>query len=208
MPKIKLTYFDMNGGRGEPARLAMHIAGIELEDHRIPFKDWPAVKPSTPFGAIPVLEVDGQTVAQSNGINRYIGKLTGLYPEDPWQAALCDEAMDAVEDVSVKVVATFSIKDKEELKASRQALADGPIKHYLVALQDRLESRGGQYFADNRLTVADIRVYLWVRHIRSGNLDHIPADLPDRVAPKIVEHFERVKNHPKIKEYYEGRSVP
>jgi hypothetical protein len=25
---------------------------------------------------------------------------------------------------------------------------------------------------------------VWIRHLKSGVLDHVPADLPDRVAPK------------------------
>src|SRR6266550_4247202 len=100
MQKIKLTYFDFHGGRGEPARLALSIAGIPFEDDRVPGADWPRRKPSTPFGSLPVLEVDGAIVTQSNGINRYVGKLADLYPSDPWQAALCDEAMEAVEDIT------------------------------------------------------------------------------------------------------------
>lgn len=35
MPKIVLTYFDFDGGRGEPARLALRIGGVEFEDRRI-----------------------------------------------------------------------------------------------------------------------------------------------------------------------------
>ncbi len=42
MAKLKLTYFDFDGGRGEPARLALHIGGIAFEDHRISGKDCPA----------------------------------------------------------------------------------------------------------------------------------------------------------------------
>ena len=49
MPKLKLTYFDFHGGRGEPARLALSIAGIPFEDDRVPGPDWPRRKPSTPF---------------------------------------------------------------------------------------------------------------------------------------------------------------
>ena len=41
MPKLKLTYFDFHGGRGEPARLALAIAGIPFEDDRVPGSDWP-----------------------------------------------------------------------------------------------------------------------------------------------------------------------
>jgi glutathione S-transferase len=98
MAKMKLTYFDFHGGRGEPARLALSIGGIVFEDDRVAPSDWERRKGDTPFGALPVLEVDGQIVAQSNAINRYAGKLAALYPSDPWQAALCDEAIEAVED--------------------------------------------------------------------------------------------------------------
>lgn len=30
MSKIKVTYFDMNGGRGEPIRLVLHCMGQRL----------------------------------------------------------------------------------------------------------------------------------------------------------------------------------
>ena len=97
MAKLKLTYFDFDGGRGEPARLALHIGGIAFEDHRIAGKEWPAFRDKTPFLAIPTLEVDGRVVSQSNSINRYVGKLAGLYPNDDLQAFLCDEVMEAAE---------------------------------------------------------------------------------------------------------------
>lgn len=207
MKNIKLTYFDIHGGRGEVARLALFMGGIDFEDRRIPFGDWPAVKSETPYGGIPVLEVDGDVVAQSNGINRFVGKLAGLYPEDPWQAALCDEIMDAVEDVVVQVVATFSVKDRKELEAKRKKLADGPIRFYAERLQKRLEAHGGRYFADDRLTVADLKVFLWVKHLRSGNLDFVPTDLVDRAAPLLVEHFDRIREHPEVKAYYDKQNV-
>lgn len=202
MPKLALTYFDIHGGRGEVARLALFIGGIEFEDRRVKLADWAALKPEMLFGAIPVLEVDGQPVAQCNGINRFVGKLAGLYPSDPWQAALCDEAMDVVEDATTPVVATFGIRDEAERLAKRQALVDGPLTFYLTRMQNRLETHGGEYFAGGRLSVADLKVFVWIRHLRSGTLDHVPTDLPDRVAPLLVTHHDRVKNHPKVEEYY------
>ncbi len=202
MPNLKLTYFDFDGGRGEPARLAMFIGGIAFDDDRLSFDAFRESKASFPFGAIPVLEVDGQTVAQSNGINRFVGKLAGLYPEDPWQAALCDEVMDAVEDVTHKITTTFSITDEEEKKAARQALVDGPLRFYLSRLNVLLENHGGEFFSDIRLTVADLKVFVFVRYLRSGKLEHVPEDLTDQVAPLLVDHFQRMNQHPKIKAYY------
>ena len=60
MTKPRLTYFDMPVSRGEECRLALHLAGVDFEDHRVTFADWPALKPSTPYGAMPVLELPGQ----------------------------------------------------------------------------------------------------------------------------------------------------
>jgi prostaglandin-H2 D-isomerase / glutathione transferase len=146
MPTLKLTYFDFHGGRGEPARLALSIGGIPFVDDRVAPSHWERRKPKTPFGTLPVLEVDGQTLAQSNAINRYVGKLTDLYPTDAWQAALCDEVLAAAEDINTKLAATLFLPD-EEKKTQRKALVDSPVPLYLSRLQQRLEAHGGQYFA-------------------------------------------------------------
>ncbi len=205
MHELKLHYFDFDGGRGEPARLAMHLGGIPFEDRRIPMAEWPSVRDQMPYHALPVLDVDGQDLAQSNTINRFVGELAGLYPGDPWQAALCDEVMDAVEDIAQKIVPTMFIQNDDEKRAARLELVDGPIPLYLERLQSRLERAGGQYFSDDRLTVADLKVFVWIRHLTSGVLDHIPMDLPERLSPALLEHMDRVGQEPKIEEYYATR---
>jgi glutathione S-transferase len=201
MPKLKLTYFDFHGGRGEPARLALSIGGVPFEDNRIKGSDWPAMKGSTPFGGLPVLEVDGQEVAQSNGINRYVGKLSKLYPDDALQAAFADEAMDGVEEFYAQLSPTFSMDDAAK-KARREELSKGALATVLTNLGKRLTAHGNRYFADGRMTIADLKVYGLLRHLKSGVLDHIPADLPDRVAPNLVEHFQRIKADPGVAAYY------
>lgn len=206
MATLKLIYFDIHGGRGEAARLALSIGGVAFEDDRVTFEDWPKRKPGILFGALPVLEVDGQALAQSNTINRYIGRLTGLYPDDIWQAALCDEAMDIVEELNVRIAPTLFLPEDQK-KTQREALAAGPIPAYLAGLQQRLEAHGGEYFADHRLTVADIKVYLVVQWLTSGMLDHIPTDMPRKVAPRLLEHHDRVANHPAIRTYYQQRGI-
>ena len=50
-------------------------------------------------------------------------------------------------------------------------------------------------------------MFVWIRHLKSGVLDHIPADLPDRVAPTLVELLERVKNDRRVQAYYAKRGV-
>ncbi len=201
MPQYKLTYFDFHGGRAEPARLAMHIGGIAFEDHRFGFADFPEVRKHTPFGQVPTLHVDGVLVTQSDAITRYVGKLTGLYPTDPYQALLCDEVLGALEDANNKLVATFGMTG-DALKEARTALAEGAISTYLRWLQAQLQAHGGQYFADQRLTIADLKVFVYVNGLRSGRLDHIPTNLVDSVAPALLEHRQRVADTPAIAQYY------
>jgi glutathione S-transferase len=204
LPKLILNYFDFDGSRGEVARLAMHVGGVAFEDRRIPRKEWPNLRDTAPFQSLPTLEVDGQVIAQSNTINRYVGKLAGLYPKDDWQAALVDEVMDAVEDITTRIGTTFTLEGDAKKKA-REALAEGSLLRFLQQLEARVKRGGGEWFVEKRLTVADLKCYLWIRWLKSGALDHIPADIVDKNAPLLARHMERVKNHPKIAAYYAAR---
>jgi glutathione S-transferase len=40
----------------------------------------------------------------------------------------------------------------------------------------------------------------------SGQLDHIPTDLVQRLAPNLVEHQNRVKADPRVAAYYSSRT--
>ena len=125
------------------------------------------------FTCAPELDIDGVTVTQSNSMLRYVGKLAGLYPEDDLQALYCDETMDSIEDLLHQIVQTFGLEG-DELKAAREKLATGWISVFVKGLAEILERAGGEYFADNRLTVADLKVFVQIRSLRAGTLDHVP----------------------------------
>lgn len=202
MTKIKVTYFDMNGGRGEPIRLVLHYMDQEFEDNRFSFNEFAEVRKATPFGQVPVVEIDGEQMTQCNALGRYFGKQAGLYPEDAYQALLCDEVMDAIEDVSHKLGGTLGLAG-EALKNAREQIVKGSIGWTLKWLDDRLAKQGGEYFADNRLTIADLKVLVFVQWLCSGMLDHIPTSLVQDTAPALLTHLERVTDDPKIKSYYQ-----
>ena len=63
-----------------------------------------------------------------------------------------------------------------------------------------------EYLADGRLTVADLKVCLMLRHLTSGVLDDINPTLAGRVAPKLGAHRNRVLANPAVKAYYANRS--
>ena len=85
--KVKLTYFDIEGV-GEKVRLALTMGGIPFEDVRVKFEEWGAMKPTTPYGQLPLMSVDdGPPMAQSDAMLRYAGTLATqrgvpLYPPE------------------------------------------------------------------------------------------------------------------------------
>lgn len=52
-----------------------------------------------PFGMLPVLEIDGKAVAQSNAVARYLAKQYGLTGENEWEALQCDVLVDTLGDL-------------------------------------------------------------------------------------------------------------
>ena len=201
MPKYKLTYFDINGGRAEPIRIALHAAGIDFEDKRISFTEFTEMRSGTRFNSVPVLEIDGAQITQSNAISRYIGKMAGLYPTDALQALYCDEVLGALEDLTHYIVRTMGLEG-ENLRLAREKLVDGWLSIYLRGLDQLLTRGGGEYFADNRMTVADLRAFVQTRSLSSGILDYVPTDIVQRVAPGLVRHKDRINGDPRVSAYY------
>jgi glutathione S-transferase len=81
---MKLYYFDIYG-RAEQIRLLLNHAGVEFEDVRVKFTDWPEMKKDKekfPFGQMPVLEKDGKYYAQTGAIVRMLGREYGYYPTE------------------------------------------------------------------------------------------------------------------------------
>jgi glutathione S-transferase len=199
-PKITLTYFDLAASRGEECRLALHAAGLEFHDNRIAFDQWMALKPSTPFGSLPTLELEGRGVlAQSNAILSYIGRTHDLLPRDPWEAAKLEALMCAVEEMRGHVSPTMRIKDEAEKKAAREALARDYLPTWGAKLEAQLGS--GPFVSGDRMSVADIKLYVGLRWFRAGVLDHIPSDIFAGF-PKIEALYQAVERHEKVVDWY------
>jgi len=196
----KLTYFDMAASRGEECRLAFVIAGVPFEDRRIKREDWPAMKPTTPFGSLPVLELPGQPpLAQSNAILVLIGRLHGLHPIDPYEAARHEALMAHVEDLRATITPTMRLKDEAEKKAAREALSE----NYIPAWGQYAEAQigGGPFFGGLRPNVVDTKIHMTLRWFKGGALDHIPATVLDAF-PKLNRVHDAVRDLDAVKAWY------
>jgi glutathione S-transferase len=198
MARYKLTYFDFSRSRGEECRLALYIAGVEFEDHRLKDSDWPALKPNTPFGALPILESPGKpALAQSNAILVYVGRRYGLHPTDPWEAARHEAILASVEDLRAAFAPSGKLKDPAEKKRVREELASGLLQQWAGQMERQIQ---GPFVAGQHLNVVDIKLMQIVTTFKTGALDHIPTDVLVPFA-KLEAVYEAVGRHPKVVEW-------
>merc|ERR1711963_8551 len=95
---MQFTYFDIRG-RGEITRLLFAAAKKQLNEVRVQFADWPKLKPTMPFGQLPLLNISGSYYAQSLAIQAYIAKEFGMYPTNNRDALMTDQIALAREDL-------------------------------------------------------------------------------------------------------------
>ncbi|CAH3180261.1 unnamed protein product [Porites evermanni] len=101
MSGYQLYYFPIRG-RAEMARWAFAAAKIDFEDVRLSSEEWAKEKASgrAPFGQMPFLVTpEGNVVAQSGAIMKYICKKGGVSPSDSFDEALADMIHDGVYDL-------------------------------------------------------------------------------------------------------------
>merc|ERR1712212_486415 len=106
MPNIKLTYFDLRA-RAEPCRLLLAYGGLQYKDERIPppwepASTWATVKPTTPFGQLPLLQWGDEVICQSMACARFVAREVGL----------ADEIIDVIQDLINAGVKLFFAKDE------------------------------------------------------------------------------------------------
>ncbi|RLN49407.1 hypothetical protein BBJ28_00026707 [Nothophytophthora sp. Chile5] len=201
-PTIKLTYFQF-AARAEAARLAFYIGGVPFEDKRVSFEQFGAMKESLPLGQLPILEVDGEVLTQSHAINRYAGRLSGLYPTSaPFVALKIDEVLHAMTEMEEKMGPGFREKDADKKKAIREELAAITLPRYAGLIEARLEKMQQLLaFQSGDVFVHELAIYAWVKSLRAGYIDHIPTTVLDGYK-LLNETFEKIASHPKVKEWY------
>lgn len=61
---VTLRYFPIYG-RGEAIRIALKVAGVDVQDEVVTFEDWPNQKANQEFGRLPVLLIDGHELVET-----------------------------------------------------------------------------------------------------------------------------------------------
>ena len=203
MPTIKLYYFDF-AGRAEPCRIALHHAGVEFEDIRVPFAEWKDRKASMLGGAMPVLEIDGVQINQSLAISRWAAKQSSLYPDDPVVALTVDSIADTVDEALRNCPQG---DDPEKKKKAREEYAAGKLKTYCDVLNTIAERSGGdKYIAGtDEPTMADLQIFYGLLDmIRAGQFDYVDAAYCDQW-PTLKALEDKIRASPLLTAYNASR---
>ena len=212
--QLKFIYTNMPFWRAEVGRITLFIGDVEFEDLRIDREEFLRAKESgklddgtvMPFHQMPVLEVDGTSIAQTGSIARFCGKLSGLYPvNDHLKAAKIDQFIDFATDLNTMVSSTNQINDKDQKITARIELAKGPIKRKLGMLERCITERS-DWIVPASISIADIAIWRVLGWFTSGLLDGMPKNLLADF-PKTRRVCLAVDQHPKVQEWI-GRTYP
>lgn len=179
--KYTLSYFPLRA-RAETARLVLHAAKKDFVDNIVQFSEWGALKPKTPFGSLPVLEVGDKSFGQGQAIASYLARECGLYGSSNLDALKIEQLQQLREDLLVEEVNAWKEGDaakKAELKKKMNDIVYPRFLNYFEKLvqQNQTES-GTKYTVGDKLSLADIIIFEGTETVRQqypGLLDNLPA---------------------------------
>jgi len=152
------------------------LAGVDYEDYRIEWTsdEWKELKPKTPFGQLPLLEVDGRAFCQSVPVTRYLANQFGFAGKTDLDKLQADMIVDCIVDLTNPLELIFEATEetkKEEVWKNYEPKMD---KH-LENLQKLLVANNGGdgFFVGDSITWADCiwtGLLYWIRYMKFGPL--------------------------------------
>nr|QFU14644.1 glutathione S-transferase GSTs6 [Dendroctonus armandi] len=191
-PKYKLIYFNTYG-RAEPLRYIFAYAGQDYVYEIIEKENWPKLKPNTPYGQLPVLEVDGKPAAQTTAIARYLAKQFNIQGKDDWEILQADSLVEALADYRACAKRLYTEQNPEKIAEIKKERAK-----YLEKFDTILSSNPSGVLVGSEITWAD----LVFAAVLSGRQD----DLEDR-STALTNLIDKINNIPNIKSWLQARSM-
>ena len=206
--KLSFIYLNFPFWRAEVGKIALHIGRIEFENQIISREEFQRVKANgrlddgtiIPFHQFPCLIADGISIAQTGGIARFCGKLSGMYPKnDDLLAARIDQFIDIATDITV-LIFSCGVNEEEKIRiAKRQELSRGELARKLCMLDKNIIDHG-DWVLQPIMGLADIAIWRLMGWLSSGIVDGVPTDIL-KDFPKITRVCSAVDSNTKIQEW-------
>lgn len=207
---LTFIYFDFPFWRAEVGKIALYFGSIEFEDRKIVREEFLRAQEYgylddgtiIPFHQFPCLIVDGVPIAQTGGISRFCGKLSGLYPiNDDITAARIDQFLDLATDINFLISSSGNAVDEKTIKDNRQNLSKDELPRKLKMLERNIADNS-DWIVESDISIADIAIWRLMGWLSSGLIDGIPTEL--------LKDFEKIRRvclavdtHHKVQEWIE-----
>ena len=197
----KLTYFNFRG-RAEPLRFILAQAGIAYEDKRVEGEEWSKVKPATPTGHLPTLEVEGKVLFGSLPIARFLAERFGLAGANDLENAQLGGYMDLLIDFLQKIYPWRYETDETKKAAIWDTIRNEHIPHYWGLISKWIESNSSDdgWIFGNNPTYIDFYIYCYtelITAVDSEAFKEFPAVLKNRAAVESLPNIAKwIKERP------------
>ena len=180
--KLVVTYFPASA-RGQMVTSVLDIIEKEYELKTITFEQWGAEKEHTPFGVLPVLDVDGKKIGGTTIIARFVAERYGKdkidQEADPFVSAFYEGQADIANEVLAKLFGF--VFAKEELKEEKEKALLSYAKKHLGFLERSIKSGGVFQGKEGKVTWSEIVISSLLRDMRKlyPNSEEILKDTPN-----------------------------
>jgi glutathione S-transferase len=166
--KPQLVYFDIRG-RAEPIRLLLEDMGAEYEDVQITENDWPNIKPTTPFGRMPVFRDGKHQIPETYAILYFLGRKYDLLGTDEPSRIRCDVTLETIKDFGNRSAAVFGALSGSDSDDRRRAFVEQEAPALISALETFYGQNSSQngFWAGDSLTIADFSAFNFVEGIEN-----------------------------------------
>ncbi|KAK3608731.1 hypothetical protein CHS0354_000995 [Potamilus streckersoni] len=202
MPEYRLHYFNGRGA-AEPARLLFALADVKYEDVRYEKVAWIAKKREMPHGALPVLEIDGNMMTQSQAIIRYLAMEYGFHGSNNMEIFQIDEIHEAVVELQRDLYDARFETDEERKKEILDTLQLRIIPSFMTFIEMRLAENEGDkgHFIHDRITLADVLIYNIIFNIEQF------TNVETYKWPRLKAVYNKMETDPKIVAWLEKRPL-
>jgi len=198
---LKMTYFD-GRGRGEILRLIMAKGGVKHDDVRLTFEQWPEFKGKTPFGGMPVLEINGKMYGQGLALAIFLARENKLYGSNNLENLMIDQILMCREDVLVPEAKIKFEKDADkQAELIKEMVANTYPKFFGffdTVIKDNTSKSG--WTVGKKISMADLVIYDVTEWIFAMKQEEMTSAYPNIAALRA-----KVANTSGIKEYLANR---
>ena len=202
MSNYKLIYFNARG-RAEVCRFIFAQAGVRYEDKRVDRDEWAQLKPNTPTGLLPLLEVDGKQIPGSAVMIRFLGERLGFAGSNDVENAEIAGIVDVLHDFMLKLAVIFYEKDEGKKAETVDKLKNEDIPKYWGILEGycrKNNSADGWIYGD-KPTYADFNICCTMEYVTK----FVPHFLEDY--PCVSKMKAAVESLPNIADWIKKRPV-